>query len=91
MPAKTTNETTKPSGSDAPTCSPRDLAARIALRLFTNGFGNEGTRLEIKLATGHNQEQSLGGWCYGAAFDQIENVLRENETSAAAGSERPSQ
>lgn len=63
--------------SDATPCSPRELAARIATRLFTNGLGDQGERLEIKQATGYEHERSLGGWCYLAALDQIETVILE--------------
>lgn len=57
---------------------PRRLATRIARSLFTNGFGDEGTRLEIKKGDGHGKEIALGGWCFGAAVDQIAKVIEEN-------------
>ena len=58
-----------------------ELARRIAQRLFTNGFDDFGTRLEIKQQpTGAHYtapEKSLGGWCFNAAVDQIVSVLNE--------------
>jgi len=53
----------------------RILAGKIAMELFTNAFGGEGTRLEIKEGDGYGKETSLGGWCFQAAVDQIEKVL----------------
>ncbi len=65
--------------SDATACSPRVLATKIATRLFTNGFGDEGTRLDIRKSV-EMVEHSLGGWCYQAAVDQIEKaILEEND------------
>jgi hypothetical protein len=69
----------------AAACSPRRLAARIATRLFTNAFHEEGTRLEIKQATGPETERSLGGWCYAAALDHIAAILEENARAMAWG------
>ena len=59
-------------------CSPRVLAERIATDLFSNAFGDQGTRLEIKQATAPQSERSLGGWCYVAAVDRITVILEEN-------------
>ena len=65
----------------AAACSPRELAEKIATRLFTNGFADRGTRLEIKrsvrMPSGPEEEVSLGGWCYQAAVDQIEKAIIE--------------
>jgi hypothetical protein len=64
----------------AAACSPRVLAARIATDLFTNAFGDQGTRLEIKQSNGPASERSLGGWCYVAAVDRIADIIEENAT-----------
>lgn len=66
--------------SDATDCSPRVLATKIAMSLFTNGFGGEGTRLEIKEGDGYGKETSLGGWCFQAAVDQIEKAIIEENS-----------
>lgn len=68
----------------APT--PLEVSARIATRLFSNGFGDQGERLEIKQAIGYEKERSLGGWCYLAALAEITAVLEES----AEPSHRPS-
>jgi hypothetical protein len=62
----------------AAACSPRELARKIAERLLVNGFGDIGTRLEIKRETNIQKETSLGGWCLEAAVDQIAKVIEEN-------------
>ena len=64
--------------------SPRELATKIAMRLFTNGFGGEGTRLEIKEGDGYGKEISLGGWCFQAAVAQIEKVIIEENVNMEA-------
>ena len=61
----------------AASCSPRVLAEKIARRLFVNGFGDEGTRLDIRKSV-EMVEHSLGGWCFQAAVDQIAEILQEN-------------
>jgi hypothetical protein len=55
------------------------LAELIATKLFENGFGDEGTRLEIKQGDGYGKERSLGGWCFESAVDQVEKVILEND------------
>ena len=62
----------------AAACSPCELARKIAERLLMNGFGDFGTRLEIKRETNLQKETSLGGWCLEAAVDQIAKVIEEN-------------
>jgi hypothetical protein len=69
----------------AAACSPRDLAARIATDLFSNAFGDQGTRLEIKQSNGPASERSLGGWCYVAAVDRIADIIEENVKVEARG------
>lgn len=62
----------------ATACSPRELATKITKRLFTNGFGDEGTRLDIRKSV-EMVEHSIGGWCFQAVVDQIEKaILEEN-------------
>jgi hypothetical protein len=74
----------------AAACSPRVLARKIAERLLMNGFGDFGTRLEIKRETNLQKETSLGGWCLEAAVDQIAKVIEENAGSDAPGAvEKP--
>lgn len=72
---------------------PRELATKIATRLFTNGFGDQGTRLEIKrsvrMPSGPEEEVSMGGWCFEAAVDQIERaILEENALGEPAADSR---
>ena len=71
-------------GRPASGCSLRGLAEQIATRLYTDGSGQEATRLELRLATtpnrGRSFERPLGGWCKGAATDQILAILEENAT-----------
>jgi hypothetical protein len=75
-------ERTASAPSDAAARSPRELATKIAKRLYTDGSGIEATRLELKLGN-HNptlprEEKSLGGWCFNAAVDQIQRIIEEN-------------
>ena len=59
-------------------CSARGLAELIASRLFVNGDGDQGTRLDIRQGDPHGEEKSLGGWCLAAAIDQIQKVIEQN-------------
>ncbi len=74
-----TTDLHRPEGSSSAHCSPRDLAARIATGIFTNSFGDLGTRLEIKQATGLITERPIGGLCYLAAIDRIAAIIEENK------------
>ena len=68
--------------SDAAACSPQ-LATKIATKLFTNGFGDEGTRLDIRKSV-EMVEHSIGGWCYNAVVDQIEKAILEQNVQMQA-------
>lgn len=52
------------------------------MRLFINGFGDEGTRLDIRKSV-EMVEHSIGGWCLEAAVDQIAKVIEENDNVEA--------
>ncbi len=58
--------------------SNKDLANKIADRLFSSLFG-QGTRLEIKRLNSNRPEEALGGWSRDAAVKQIVEALDENE------------
>jgi hypothetical protein len=74
--------------ASAANCSPRELAEKIATRLFQDGMTERmATRLELRLdqggkrnatVSGRNAEIPLGGWCYAAAVNQIARILEEN-------------
>ena len=78
------NMNTPPNSEALPptTSTTRELAEMIADSLLTNGFGEEGDRLDIRQSLGPNstfdEERSLGGWCRGAIVDQIVDVLMES-------------
>jgi len=48
------------------------LARRIADDLFTNGQGQRGVRLVLKL----NDIDTGGGWCKSAVIDRVETILK---------------
>lgn len=56
----------------------RQLAERIARRLFTNGSAERAQRLVLTIDT--PVERNLGGWSERAAADQIELILSSSET-----------
>ena len=56
----------------------RELATLIAEALFYNGWGDKAVRLQLRLDDGgKGRERDGGGWCFDAAIDQIESILRE--------------
>ena len=60
------------------------------MRLFTNGFGDEGTRLDIRKSV-EMVEHSIGGWCFKAVVDQIERaILEENDQTEGPAESGPS-
>ncbi len=69
---KETNKTKQ--SADVPVRPSHLLARKIVEALFVNGLGERAERLKlIELRQG--EEFSLGGWCYGAAVDRIEDVI----------------
>jgi hypothetical protein len=58
----------------------RELAARIARRLFTNGSAERAQRLV--LTVDRPVPRDLGGWSEDAAADQIAQVLADAEVKA---------
>ena len=67
----------------------RQLAEKIAERLFTNGVGKRAERLKLVIdPKGSEPERDLGGWCERAAADQIEKILDETAAVRQAAAER---
>lgn len=54
-----------------PALATRELANRIAEKLFTNGWGKRAERLVLELPDGSDG----GGWCEKSAAHEIERVL----------------
>lgn len=56
------------------------LSRQIADRLFTNGAGDEASRLVMyrEVASG-DKKCDLGGWCREAVIDQVSEVLRSGQ------------
>lgn len=58
-----------------------DLAQQIADRLLTNGFGDKGDCLAIKLGYGpFPKEKDLGGWGRNSIIDQIQPLIDAETT-----------
>jgi len=53
------------------------LAERIATKLFTNGFGEQGTRLVLVDERGVSV-RDLGGWCFDAVVRQIRDEFEHH-------------
>jgi hypothetical protein len=65
-------------GTKANPMTNRQLAEKIAERLFTNGSGKRAERLKLVIdPAGSQPERDLGGWGERAAADQIEKIMDE--------------